>query len=86
MSKSIQLDLLETIDSIDEQTNEPNHESKCSRGDGVYPDLTNECKDFYQCLDSGSSNEKVFNFACPESTRFDSSIGICNHENLVSCS
>jgi len=47
---------------------------------GLYPHPEN-CHQFYQC-----DLYQNYLFTCPQGTLFDSTLGLCNHEYLVSCS
>jgi len=47
---------------------------------GLYPH-PETCHQFYQC-----DLYQSYLFTCPQGTLFDSTLGLCNHEYLVSCS
>merc|ERR1712107_930411 len=46
---------------------------------GLYPHPS-DCSLFYQC-----DSYRSYEFSCPAGTLFDSDLGLCNHEYLVTC-
>ena len=59
--------------------------SKCPNGDGIYPDLESGCTKFYQCLYTGTGNQIVQTFVCPDLTLYDAVIKSCNFAPSVKC-
>ena len=71
--------------SFSSPSNYPIPISKCSNGDGIYPDLDSGCTKFYQCSFTGTSNEIVQTFICPALTLYDPLIKSCNFAPSVKC-
>ena len=55
----------------------PGHAHRCP-GYHAHPE---DCAQFYRCDARGSTHL----FRCPAGTRFDPSLGLCNHQHLVMC-
>lgn len=55
----------------------------CNKGDGYY--AMPGCKQFYQCVFSGTANEIKSLQSCQTGLLFDVTLNVCNWSNRVSC-
>lgn len=53
-------------------------------GMGIFPDPSS-CEHFILCLPGGQVTYRPIRMACPEGTRFDRDLSICNHAKEIQC-
>ncbi len=57
----------------------------CTNGDGLYPNLSDGCKSFYQCAFTGTINQQITKISCTNGLLFDISSKTCNWASAVTC-
>ncbi len=55
----------------------------CVNGDGIYPDYTSGCKNYFQCVYTGLA--QIYTIPCPTGALFDKKYGVCNWDFQVTC-
>lgn len=63
----------------------PNEGIYCPNGDGYYPDYKTNCQNYYICVYSGTSHERVLTYSCPYGQAFEKRLKICNSYDSVIC-
>lgn len=58
---------------------------KCSKEDGFYADYNSNCENYFLCMFSGTTMERIIDYSCPAGLLFDDKLKICNWANLVTC-
>ena len=53
--------------------------------DGLFVDMTSDCRVFFTCLWTNTRNAKKIRFICPEKTKFDQTNKVCDWEWKVDC-
>jgi hypothetical protein len=52
--------------------------SICSKGDGVYADITRGCKFYYECSFIRTKYARYYEMLCPDNTFFNQKTKTCN--------